>query len=105
VFKSPKSPDESYPGIVTVVNWTMAPDGGKYLFFWSARWQVLTDGDIPVERFRSSERWQMAAISESGDVLAVFPGCQVKAWIQAAEPPEQDCYAFEKNEKKDDAKQ
>lgn len=94
VFKAPKPPDDSVPGLVSVVNWTMAPDGHKYMFFWSRRWQVITDQEMPIPNFRSSERWQMIAVSPGSDVLAVFPGCQVKAWIRCDAPPPLDCYAF-----------
>ena len=30
-------------GIVTVDNWTMAPDGETYMYFWSVDWRVYTD--------------------------------------------------------------
>lgn len=93
--KSKKSLDYSVPGLITVINWTMAPDGKKYLFFWAPRWQIVTDAEIPVERFRSSERWQLIAVSSNSDVLAVFPGCQVKAWIYCETAPEKDCFVFD----------
>jgi hypothetical protein len=95
--KSEKSPDDSVSGIITVINWTMAPDGNKYLFFWAPRWQIVTDAEIPVERFRSSERWQLIAVSSDSDVLAVFPGCQIKAWIHCKSAPKTDCFAFTDN--------
>lgn len=94
ILKSKKPPEDSVPGLVTVINWTMAPDGNKYLFFWAPRCQIMTDAEIPVDRFRSSERWQLVAISRDSEVLAVFPGCQVKAWIRCEKSPEKDCYAF-----------
>jgi len=95
LFKSQRSPEESLPGVIPVVNWTMAPDGHKYLYFWARRWQVITDDEIPVEHFRSSERWQMIAVSSGSDVLAVFPGCQVKAWIKCDSAPPLDCFVFD----------
>ncbi len=94
IFKSQRSLDESVPGLITVANWTMAPDGHKYMFFWASRWQIMTDREIPVPNFRSSERWQMIAVSETGEVLAVFPGCQVKAWVRCVVPPPLDCYVL-----------
>ncbi|MCK5642667.1 MAG: hypothetical protein KAJ19_17800 [Gammaproteobacteria bacterium] len=94
IFKSKKPPEDSVPGLITVLNWTMAPNGNKYLFFWAPRWQIMTDKEMPTEHFRSSERWQLAAITSNSDVLAVFPGCQVKAWIHCETPPEKDCFAF-----------
>ena len=95
MLKSGKLLKESIPGIISVINWTMAPDGDKYLFFWSHRWQIITDVDVPVEHFRSSERWQLIAVSSNSEVLAVFPGCQVKAWVYCEVPPEKDCFIFE----------
>lgn len=92
--KSPKSQDEFVTGIITVINWTLAPDGHRYIFFWAKRWQIITDADIPIDKFHSSERWQLIAISKEGNVMAVFPGCQVKAWIKCDEKPPGDCYAF-----------
>lgn len=97
MLKSKKSPKDSVPGLITVLNWTMAPDGDKYLFFWAPQWQIITDADVPVERFRSSERWQLIAVSSRSEVLAIFPGCQVKAWIHCETPPQMDCYAFNDN--------
>lgn len=94
MLKTQKSPDDSIPGLITVLNWTMAPDGEKYLFFWAARWQITTDSEMPIENFRSSERWQLIAISPDSEVLAVFPGCQVKAWIRCKTPPGMGCFAF-----------
>ena len=92
--KSPRIPEESAMGVITVLNWTLAPDGRRYLYFWARRWQVITDADIPVEHFRSSEKWQLIAVGAKGEVLALFPGCQVKAWIGCAEAPPVDCFAF-----------
>ena len=94
VFSAPKPPEDSVPGIVSVVNWMMAPDGHRYLYFWSARWQIITDDDIPVANFSSSEGWQMIAVSANRHVLAVLPGCQVKGWVRCEKPPPLDCYVL-----------
>ena len=93
-LRSSRSLDQSAAGLVTVQNWTMAPDGEKYLFFWAEHWQLMTDADVPVEGFRSSERWQMIAIDEKKEILAIFPGCQVKAWLRCKAPPQLGCFAF-----------
>lgn len=76
LFKSSHSPDESLPGLISVVNWTMAPDGHRYMHLWAKRWQIITDEEIPVSRFRSSERWQMIAVSTDSEVLAVSRGAR-----------------------------
>lgn len=98
ILKSPKPVEDSIAGLITVMNWTMAPDGDKYLFFWASLWQIITDADMPVEHFRSSERWQLIALNSNSDVLAVFPGCQVKAWIRCETPPQKDCFVFNDNQ-------
>ncbi len=98
LVKSPKKPEEYVTGVITLINWTLAQDGHRYLFFWAKRWQIITDAEIPVEHFHSSERWQLIAINKNGGVLAVFPGCQVKAWIKCDQSPIGECYAFSDEE-------
>jgi len=97
MLKSNKPIEDCVPGLITVMNWTMAPDGRKYLYFWASRWQIITDAEIPVENFRSSERWQLIAVASDSQVMAVFPGCQVKAWIRCDAPPSTDCFVFGDN--------
>ena len=74
---------DSFPtrGVITVLNWTMAPTGESFLYFWCAHWQIMTDKMIG-DGFRSSERWQLLARDINGEILAVFPGCQVKGFIR-----------------------
>ena len=55
----------------------------------------MTDIEMPVKGFRSSERWQLIALASNTDVIAVFPGCQVKAWIKCSVSPPRDCYSFD----------
>lgn len=96
IAKAPRDVTDTVSGIITLLNWTMAPDGRRYLFFWSKRWQIVTDAEMPVSNFRSSERWQMVALAKNGEVLAVFPGCQVKAWLRRDQSPGSsvECYPF-----------
>lgn len=68
-------------GIITVSTWTIAPDGNRYLYFFSKKWEILSDKMIPVPGFKSSEHWQLAALSENNNILCLFPGCQIKAWF------------------------
>ena len=85
----------STSGVITVVNWTMASNGLRYLFFYCDRWEIITDSMFPIDGFRSSEHWQLAAMDSNGNTLALFPGCQVKAWIFCESIPkhqESDCY-------------
>lgn len=76
----------SGPGIVTVDVWTMAQDGEEYRYFWCRDWRVITDKQVPIEGFRSTEKWQLLAMSGSR-MLAMLPGCQVKAWVSCGETP------------------
>lgn len=81
-------------GVVTVNNWTMAPDGLRYSYFYCEHWEIVTDGMMPVEKFRSAEHWQLAAVV-GNVVLMLTPGCQVKAWLYCDSVPphrESDCY-------------
>ncbi len=66
-------------GILTLNNWTMAPNGDSYLYFFNANWKLVTDGMWPLPNFRSAEKWQLVATNGAGIVLAIFPGCMVKA--------------------------
>lgn len=85
-FKIPTTGRVLTSGIVTVAAWTMADDGEKYLYFWCDRWEIFTDKMMPVPGFRSSEKWQLAAIVNR-DILMLIPGCQVKAWTYSAKCP------------------
>lgn len=81
-------------GVITVVNWTMAPDGLRYLYFYCDRWEIITDAMMPVKKFRSVEHWQLAAVVGK-EVLMLIPGCQVKGWSFCRTIPlhrESDCY-------------
>ena len=98
ILKSQRSLEDSIAGLITVMNWTMAPDGERYLHFWASHWEIMTDANMPIEGFRSSERWQLIALASNSDVLAVFPGCQVKAWIRCETPPPKDCFVFGDNQ-------
>ena len=73
-------------GIVTVPTWTMASDGESYLYFWCGDWRLMTDAQMPTERFRSTERWQLVGVV-GGLCKIVIPGCQLKAFVHCEEPP------------------
>lgn len=74
------------PGIVTVSEWTAGADGEQYRFFWAPSWRVITDKQMPIAGFRSTERWQLLACD--GDVvLALIPGCQVRGMVFCKDPP------------------
>lgn len=73
-------------GIITLVNWTLAPNGARYLYMWSPSWEILTDKMIPLDGFRSSEHWILVARID-GKIKVIIPGCQIKAWIACDVPP------------------
>jgi hypothetical protein len=73
-------------GIVTVDMWTMAANGEEYRYFWCSDWRVITDKQVPIEGFRSTEKWQLLAMN-GPEMLAVIPGCQVKAWVSCQSKP------------------
>lgn len=85
-FKIPKKGGVLTAGIVSLTAWTMAPDGERYLHFWCDRWEIFTDKMMPLPGFRSSEKWQLAAVVGK-DIVMFLPGCQVKAWMYSAECP------------------
>lgn len=81
-------------GVVTVNNWTMAPNGVRHTHFYCDHWEIITDAMMPVDKFRSAEHWQLAAVV-GDDVLMLIPGCEVKGWLFCkAVPPhrEADCF-------------
>ncbi len=77
------------PAIVTSAQWLLAPDGNRYLYFYSRKWKVVTDKCMPINGFRSTEKWSLVAYDRQDNVLAIIPGCQVKGILYADErPPE-----------------
>ena len=79
-------------GVVTLCVWTMAPDGQKYLYAFCRNWAISTDKTFPVEGFRSTEKWQLIGRNQDGQVVAVIPGCQVKAFMACDKrPASNDC--------------
>jgi hypothetical protein len=86
-------------GIITLINWTMMPDGGRYLYIWAPNWDIITDKTMPIEKFHSSEQWQLVG-RVNGKIVCLIPGCQVKAWVSCptappASPDGQRPYVFE----------
>lgn len=74
------------PGVITIVEWTMCPDGLVYRHLYSPRWMIITDKQFPVDGFRSTEKWQIVAIIDD-EIVCVIPGCQVKAYVKCKTPP------------------
>lgn len=83
-------------GVVTVENWTMAPNGETYLHFWAEKWVVETDkgfaAAMGLKDFRSSERWQLIGVRD-GEPALILPGCQVKGfYVCDLAPPNRNCF-------------
>ncbi len=72
-------------GVVRLLNWTIMPDGESYINIWCANWEIITDKMMPVDGFKSSEKWQLAAVL-NGEVVLFIPGCQVKGWVRVENP-------------------
>ncbi len=73
-------------GVITVSNWTMAADGETYLYFWSDNGFVATDKMMPIEGFRSTEKWTLIAIGKDERAMMMFPGCKVKGFVACSAP-------------------
>ncbi len=77
---------ERTAGVVSTVNWLMAPNGNTYHYFWCESWMITTDKQFPVDDLRTSERWQLLAMV-GGQANMILPGCEVKAWCRCETPP------------------
>ena len=81
-----------WPGIVTVSDWMMAPDGETYLSFWAPHWRVFDDkgaaANLGIGRLKSSDGWWVAGYNEhETEPVVVFPGCSVKGFTRSAVNP------------------
>jgi hypothetical protein len=85
----PPVKDGQTSGVVTLINWTMMPNGQTYLYLWAPGMAILTDGQIAksIPNFRSSEKWTLALFNKWGDIVSLIPGCQVKGWVCAPTAP------------------
>ena len=69
-------------GIVSC-EWVMGPDGDQKQYFFCSRWEIITNAIMPIEGFRSSEKWQLIARNARGHVVALIPGCKVRGFMKA----------------------
>ena len=77
-----------WKGIVTVAEYTMGPDGQEYRYFYSPGWQIQTDAEMPVEKFRSTEKWQLLGYTAGGELAMMIPGCQVRGFSACNKAPD-----------------
>ena len=82
-------------GIVTLKIWTMMPDGDTSLYIWAPRWEIIPDGEMPVRKLHTQEKWTLAAIGREGNVVMLIPGCGVAGWAFLEVPPKnlRACYS------------
>jgi len=96
--KTPKFVMDGLPGIVTITDFVMAPNGTCYKCFWCNHWEIIIDEDVPIENFKSHEGWFLAAI-QAGKVVFTIPGCKLQSWSRSNNPPkaqpsQADCFCF-----------
>lgn len=77
---------DDMPGIVTTSEFLWAPDEMRYVGFWCARWKVIPDKHVPVEDFRSQERWHLCAM-DGDTVILIIPSCRFAGWARMEKPP------------------
>ena len=80
------------PGVVTTKEWTCDQFGLNRRAFFADRWEIKTDAQMPIENFKSSERWSVAGYrydphTDQMELVALFPGCQILGFVKAEEVP------------------
>ena len=88
-------------GIITTNEWLMMPNGCQYKHFWCDQWKIITDKQMPIEGFKSAEKWSLFACpkDKSDQAEVVIPGCRVAGWCHTgqaptASPGRADCYSI-----------
>ena len=81
-------------GVVTLLEWSLFPDGDTYKHIYADRWEIVTEKDFPVPGLHmGSERWFAVAVSKELKPLVIIPGCQVKSWAACNKKPQaQSCW-------------
>ncbi len=65
----------------------MAPDGKRYRSVFCKHWQIVTDKEIPIANFRSTERWTVFG-RVNGKIKMILPGCKVDGFFACDECPQ-----------------
>ena len=73
-------------GVVTVGEWVLMPDGEVHKYLWCENWMVVTDKMVPLEKFKSSEKWSLVGIAY-GEIAVWIPGCVVKGFAACEKMP------------------
>lgn len=73
-------------GVVTVTDWVFMADGEEYKYLWCANWMIVTDAMVPLDKFKSSEKWALAGIVNE-EIKILIPGCRVQGFASCDDPP------------------
>ena len=74
------------------------PDGTTYMQAWSKAWKIVTNKASGIDGLVTTDRYHVACYDDNGKLLAIFPGCQVKAFVACESNPSykggQQAYSF-----------
>lgn len=74
-------------GVIQLLAWTMMPDGTTYMQAWARSWRIITNKASGIDGLHTQDRFHVACYDAAGKVLAIFPGCQVKAFVACEKNP------------------
>ena len=83
---------KSTGGVITTKDWVVDDMGISRRSFFADMWRIVTDNDMPIDGFRSSEKWSAIAYKYNADAdvfefAAIIPGCQVLGFVATDERP------------------
>lgn len=76
----PKIPEKFPAGVVSLLQWTMMPDGSTYMHVWASNWTVVTNEASGIKGLRTADRWHLVSHTPDGKIRVIIPGCQVKSF-------------------------
>ncbi len=79
--------NELGPGVVTLLQWTMMPDGCTYMQLFAKRWVIVTNEASGIQGLRTTDRFHVVAYDSAGVAQVVIPGCQAKGYARCDENP------------------
>lgn len=81
------SPERFPAGVVTLLQWTMMPDGATYMHLWASNWTVVTNAVSGIAGLRTVDRYHLVSHDPHGKVRVIIPGCQVKGFAACPSNP------------------
>lgn len=75
------------PGIVTTKDWMYTTTGDMKKAFWSRKWFIVTDAQMPIENFKSTEKWTLIGVDTNNEIVMLIPGCMVAGFVSCKTPP------------------